>query len=183
MDAIKNITLFENLVYVSYAVMALGLGLAIFFFFYFKIPDVFMMMTGRAKKETVQRIAEENFKTGKLRMGPITGPTKHSGKLKKTGRTGSLAAVHISETGPTTNTSAVAEQTPETDVLSQVSEASVLTQMDQETNASTSGDTAVLAVVPEQDSGETSVLVWQQPSIRFDITETTIVIHTDEKVD
>ena len=187
MDTMNDITLFQNLVYVSYAVMALGLGLAIFFFFYFKIPDVFMMMTGRAKKETVQRIAEENFKTGKLRMGPITGSTKQSGKLKKTGRTGSLAAVHISDTGPVTNTPAAVEQATETSVLDQVAETSVLDQV-AETSVLAQSNTSVPEVeaaavpVPEQTSAETSVLVRQQPSIRFDVTESTIVIHTDEKV-
>jgi len=196
MDTMNDITLFQNLVYVSYAVMALGLGLAIFFFFYFKIPDVFMMMTGRAKKETVQRIAEENFKTGKLRMGPITGSTKQSGKLKKTGRTGSLAAVHISDTGPVTNTPAAVEQATETSVLDQVAETSVLDQVAETSVLDQVAETSVLAQsntsvpeveaaavpVPEQTSAETSVLVRQQPSIRFDVTESTIVIHTDEKV-
>lgn len=205
MEALQNISLFQNLIYVSYALMALGLGLAIFFFFYFKIPDVFMMMTGRAKKETVQRIAEENFKTGKLRMGPVTGPTKRSGNLKSGGlkcHTGSIAAVHISsDTGPVTepqadNTTILAEQTPETDVLSQGSETTVLSEQIQETSVLSHGgfETAPLnhsvpgneVLTAEEELpasyGETSILSQTAPQIRFEITENTLVIHTDEKV-
>ena len=195
MDAVENITLFQNLIYISYAVLALGLGLAIFFFFYFKIPDVFMMMTGRAKKETVQRISEENFKTGKLRISPVTGSTKQSGKLKGNNRTGSLAAVHISaDTGAMTNTASI-QQAPETSVLAAPeaetsvlaapeAETSVLAAPEAETSVLSSGEggTAILETATQETSaGETAVLM-QQPSIRFDVTETTIVIHTDEKV-
>lgn len=151
MEAMKNISLYQNLIYASYAIMALGLGLSIFFFFYFKIPDVFRIMTGRAKRETIQRISEENFKTGKLRIDPVSGAAKHSEKLRA--HTGSIAAVHITADAPE----------PETAILEQPQkESSVLLQQEP----------------------ETTVLQQEEPvcNIRFDMVETTIVIHTEETV-
>ena len=79
------ISLFTTLAYVFMGIAILGLALAVFFFFYFDIPTVYITMTGKAKKDTIRKMEEENFKSGKLRYQypATTGKTKRSGKLGK----------------------------------------------------------------------------------------------------
>lgn len=179
MEALENIKLFQNLVYVSYAVAVIGLGLAVFFFFYFDIPNVFRLMTGRGKKEKLQKISEENFKTGNIRFNSVTGPTKRSGKLKENGHTGSIAAVHIqSESGgltqPVAETAVLEQPAAETGVLQQpIAETAVL--------ASPVQETAVLHKAPPIVAAPQPTAA--QSNFNFNVVEQTMLIHTEEQVD
>lgn len=168
MDALENIELYQNLIYISYAVAMIGLGLAVFFFFYFKIPEVFRLMTGRGKKEKMQKISEENFKTGKIRFNSTTGPTKHP--RSASGHTGSIAAVHI--------------QSESRELTETIEETAVLEKPQEETTLLASGQTDV---EPETDVlHPQTVAVPVQPvapdNAGFEVVEQTMLVHTDEQV-
>lgn len=212
MNAAEQISLYENLVYVSLVVAIVGLGFAIFFFFYFKIPVVFALMTGSAKRETLQRMEQQNAKTGKLRSAH-TGPTG-SGSRKASVTLPKTADLNVAPTTPMQQTAA-AVNGADTAVLG-MGDTSVLGMGDTsvlgmgETSVLGMGETSVLggaAATPER--GETAVLNDRQTgippmatqefngdtvilsssdaavrsfSIRFDLTESTMVIHTDELI-
>ena len=162
MDALENIQLFQNLIYISYAVAAIGLGFAVFFFFYFKIPEVFVLMTGKGKQETIKKISEENFKTGNIRFQGTTGSTRRSPNAK--GHTGSIAAIHIASDSQ--------------ELTAPIEETAVLETPVEETS------------VLEKPAEETAIL--QQPQVKnnpavsensqFRVVEQTILIHTDELI-
>jgi len=177
MDA--SISLYNTLFYVSMGVAALGLAMAVFFFFYFDIPAVYAMMTGKARKETVRRMEEQNARTGRLRMehghSGRTGRTGHTSRTGRTGRTGKFRSAEVVH--PEALVPQVPEQRPDTGVLSvQTPETSVL--------AEETGATVMLNRNVPQDTTwaeETEVLhTPARNSFPFHMTETTLVIHTDE---
>ena len=165
MEALESISLYQNLVYISYAVAVIGLGLSVFFFFYYNIPDVFRLMTGRGKQEKLKKISEENFKTGNIRFNSTTGPTKHSNNAR--GHTGSIAAVHIKS-----ESQELTEPVAETSVLEKpVGETTVLENPEQETTVLLHRQDAPAATQPAAVK-----------DIHFQVVEQTMLIHTDEQV-
>lgn len=189
MNAENSINLFSNLIYVSAAVAILGLGLAIFFFFYFKIPTVFAFLTGRAKREMIEAMSEEHAKSGKLRNAHMighTGPTGASGELGRTGPFGRVARTGFTgRIGPKpvlAETEKIGREQPE-DIM----ETSVLSDQDKVETTVLNGHDETLTTVltqpvfqSEHRACETTVLAGSAPQIRFDVTENTILIHTDE---
>lgn len=170
------ISLFTTLAYVFMGIAILGLALAVFFFFYFDIPTVYITMTGKAKKDTIRKMEEENFKSGKLRYQypATTGKTKRSGKLGKTDRT---AEKHSNMSAPAVEP----PQTYETGVLNvDAPETTALRGSQPEAIEPTteSGATVLLNTVDRGQFQAAQPLVDTQ--IRFHITENTMVIHTDE---
>lgn len=174
---------YQNLIYISIAIAVVGLGLSVFFFFFFNIPDVYALMTGKAKRKTIERMAEQNNRTGKMQYvtGTIRDPSipvvQHP------------ADVPTADFAPTQDFGQTSQDTSvlssgETSVLG-VGETSVLNGG--ETSVLSTGQTAVLTA-PETQSGETAVLTRSpEPAqmqntcpVRFDITESTLVIHTNE---
>lgn len=171
MDAYEKMNLFQNLFYVAAAVAGLGLGLAIFFFFFFDIRTVFAFLTGSAKRKTIERMEEQHSRTGRLyhQMG-------HTGETGRTGNTGKIGAnrvVHPTPPPQTVETAPIAASAlPETMVLSgNAAETSVL-------NADRSDETQVLSSRQTESSAAPTVPV--VPPIRFELTESTILIHTNE---
>lgn len=178
MDAAAKMELFQNLFYVSAAVMVIGFGLAIFFFFFFDIRNVRALMTGKAKRDVIQRMTEQNARTGSLR-GPTTGSTRD---------TSAPVIQHPSQVvtadiQPTAQTAAPAYQA-ETTVLANSEETTILQNNEETTVLTAHGETPVApAPEVEESCGETTILSAPAPAapvIRFDITESTIVIHTNE---
>ena len=165
MDAVELIQLYETLFYVSAALTVLGFGLAIFFFFFFRIPDVRALMTGKARADTVRRIEEQNAKTGTLRV-PVPGTSGEIGRSGRIGRTGRMIVE------PPVQPQQNVEQSV------QYSEETALLQNDA---ADTSVLTTDATVVLHRDSPEETTVLRRVPEgFRFDITEATLVIHTDE---
>lgn len=213
MNAAEEIALYNDLFYVSLVVAIIGLGFAIFFFFYFKIPVVFALMTGSAKRETLQRMEEQNARTGKLRSAH-TGPTG-AGSRKASVTLPKTTELNLPQTAEMQQPVGAPASGAETSVLG-MGETSVLGMGDTsvlgmgETSVLGMGETSVLgtaAAVPER--GETAVLNNRQTgvppmatqefngdtvilsssdaaarllNIRYDLTETTMVIHTDELI-
>lgn len=168
MDAVELIQLYETLFYVSVALTVLGFGLAVFFFFFFRIPDVRALMTGKARADTVRRIEEQNAKTGTLRT-PAPGT---SGEIGRSGRIGRTSRIGRAVIEPPPQPQQNAEQSV------QYSEETAVLQND-------AADTSVLAtdatvVLHRDHTEETTVLTRVPEGFRFNITEATLVIHTDE---
>ncbi len=67
MDASAKMELFQNLFYVSAALAVIGLGLAIFFYFYFDIRYIYMFISGRDRKESVEQMTKRSVRNGRLR--------------------------------------------------------------------------------------------------------------------
>lgn len=174
MEAVERIPIYNTLFYVSLGVAILGLILAAFFFFYFNIPTVRAMMTGKAKKDTIRRMEEQNAKTGRLRA-PISGTM---GKTGSTGRTQPQTPVQKQAvTQPVPHTTE--DVRPETQVLqTAVPETAVL--------QSSALETTVLGQetkIQEEECGKTEMLhPMEQTQFRFLVTETTLVVHTDEVI-
>lgn len=179
MDATAQISLYTTLFYVSLGIAVLGLALAVFFFFYFDIPAVFAMMTGKARKETIRRMEEKNAETGSLRFEyPSSGSLGKSGRTGgKTGRTGETG-----RTGPVQTGSAVpTEHSAQIPAQLERAETSVLRQAATETTIlrEEAGQTVILGTA-RQTQPEPPRPEPPKPVIPFRMTETTVVIHTDE---
>lgn len=64
------IELYEKLFYVFAGMGALSLALSVFLFFRFEIPQTYAMLTGKARRRTIQEIEKRNAETGRLRQNP-----------------------------------------------------------------------------------------------------------------
>lgn len=84
------IRIYRTCFYISMAIMILGLANAVFLFFKFDVRTIFEIRTGRAAKRTIQKMAEANAMTGRLRP------------LEMEFTTGSLTAGNTGGTGATT---------------------------------------------------------------------------------
>ena len=177
MDAAAKMELFQNLFYVSTAVMVIGFGLAIFFFFYFDIRSVRALMTGKAKREVIQRMTEQNARTGTLRA--TTGSTRDPA-VPVVQQPSQVVTADIQPTART----AAPEVAAETTVLVNNEETTILRNNEETTVLRGAAPvTAPVPVYAEESCGETTILSAPGPAvpaIRFDITESTLVIHTNE---
>ena len=164
MTAENQIALYGGLFYLCLAIAIIGIGLAVFFFFFFDIRSVHELMTGKAKRKTIERMAEQNSKTGHLRQNPLSGNMKSE----------NLAAQNP-----------VARANMDTESIGTASQTTVLHPEEAATSILTAP--APQPVAPAQRSmaaGVTTPLGQvsrnDAPPIRFDITERTLVIHTKE---
>ena len=149
-------------------IMIVSVVAAVIMFFLFDIRTIFAIRTGRAQQRDMEKTREKNLKTDQLGgrkrfvfgSGGLTGGGK-TGRTDLHGRTGSIGKTE--ETGP-----AAAEPS------NQPSSDEILLE------------TAPLA---ESDPGATTYLKQQaQQSIPlpagfvFNVTENTLVIHTEERI-
>ena len=184
MSAADKMSLFGTLTYVSIAVAVLGLALAVFFFFHFDIPSIYALRTGKAKRQTIERMSEQNSRTGRLQSRP-------SGGLKDPGTpvVQQPARAVTADIGPAADAYSVQQPTVR---YPEMNETSVLGATATETTVLGGGvpETSVLNQT-ETDSGATVVLTPNppapaaapsEPQIRFEVTETTLVIHTDDLI-
>lgn len=188
MSATEYIELYNTLFLVSAVVAALGLVLSVFFFFYFDIRTVRALMTGKAREATIRRMAAQNARTGNLRMQVsgmgISGNLNNtSGKLGQTGRIGRKAHV-VSQSS--VQTEEILEPPVQQTVQTEIGATSVLQNDAPETVVLQAAcpETTVLGSVQapfaQDDVSVTTVLSANPVNIRFDVTETTLVIHTNE---
>lgn len=175
MDAAAKMELFQNLFYVSAAIAVVGLGLAVFFFFFFDIRNVYALMTGKAKRQTIERMAEQNSRTGHLHT--------HSGNIREPNapRVQHPSQVVTAEIQPTVDFNA-APESMETTILSDSGETTIL-QPEPQLPVQVPAQAGETAILSQPQQGETTILSAPEPSapaFRFDITESTMVINTDE---
>lgn len=166
MDAIERMNLFTNLIYVSIAIAVVGAGLAVFFFFFFDIRNVYALMTGKAKREVIERMAEQNSRTGRLQAT--------SGNIKPASTSEVRhASVVVENTGEPVKEQP--EVSAETTVLGNNEETTILNTAEND-----AGQTVILRRDPQEAPAAAPASV--EPKIRFEITESTLVIHTNEIV-
>ncbi len=184
MDAAAKMELFQNLFYVSTAVMVIGFGLAIFFFFFFDIRNVRALMTGKAKREVIDRMTEQHAKTGTLRAA--TSGSLRDSSAPRVQHPSQVVTADIQPTAQTVPQVRVAAPAP-----APTADTTVLVNSEETTILSNNEDTTVLSapnLAPAQPDGEalcgeTTILSAPGPAVpavRFDITESTLVIHTNE---
>ena len=160
MTAQAQIELFGALFYVCMVIAIIGLGLAVLFFFIFDIPSVYALMTGKAKRQTVERMAEQNSKTGRLQQTPVSENIRGAGPVVQNPVAATIDE-HTAQLDVVADTTILTEQAAETAVLSaQAAETSVLSRR----NSAARQERQVNAA----------------PRIHFEITEDTLVIHTAE---
>lgn len=210
MDASQTIELCKNLFYVFAGIAAASFLLSVFLFFKFDIPYTYSMLTGKAKKRTIEQMEQQKFKTGKLRMnyGNTGGTKPHTGKQGKTGatKTGGMTAQPGRAPTPTPPPPAPVQQAPapqyraETQVLQVDAPETQLLQPDLPETELLTPD-APATQVPEQEEGITMILSNKQedpctedlskttllkpepePGFLFRITEETISINTNELI-
>ncbi len=173
MDAVQQIELYTNLFYASAVLAGLGLAMAIFFFFYFDIRTVYALMTGKAKEETIRRMAEKNARTGNLRSTGMTGQTGAvtSDRPMIQHPAPSPAAMQqtmpLSQAQPEYHTAVLDMAAPETSVLQEEEQ-----------------QTMVLgAAAPAAVSADTVATEMLKPiSFGFRVTESVMLIHTKELI-
>ena len=66
MSSLDKINLFRTLFYVALVAAIIFLVLAIILFFVFRIPQIYMIKTGRAQKKTIEQMRKLNSETGRL---------------------------------------------------------------------------------------------------------------------
>ena len=199
MDSITKINLFKTLFYVFLVSAIIFFILSIVLFFVFKIPQIYMMRTGRAQKKTVEEMKKINAETGRLEgvtphgkkgMSQIFGSSDQLDAMSKTAVlmdynvAGSAPQI---ASAPPVQTSAPPVQPPQeaaqTDVLSNNG-----TQEWSHRNEQTSsfGETTVLSNMDVTGSNnEQSAEETFQPNTsygRFEITRQMIEIHSDEVI-
>ncbi len=166
MDAVRLMQIFGTLTYVAIAIAAVGLILAVIFFFAFDIRDVYALRTGKAKREAIERMSARNEQTGHLR------PATTSGSL----------------TASTPTTNALTSPPPTDDNMKAADGTTLLNTSSAETTVLdiSGNETTVLAHAAAPAAQKAPVAPAQptpKPStIRFDISDSTVVIHTDEMI-
>lgn len=202
-NALNRIELFNNLFYIFAGIAAVSFILAVFMFFHFDIPAIYAMLTGKARRRTIEEMNKRNAQTGKMRMSyPIghTGDTKgHTGRRGKTGnqKSGKLSgrtapprpqppapeppapAPSYPTPAPAYSPPAPAYTPPAYDPPSpDRPETGVLKEETPETMVLQSGPDG-----PINDSARTELLkIPLDPGFEFRVTENIIEIHTNELI-
>ena len=147
-------------------IMIVSVIAAVIMFFLFDIRTIFAIRTGRAQQRDMEKTREKNLKTDQLGgrrkfvfgSGGLTGGGK-TGRTDRHGRTGSIGKTE--ETFPAAT----------------------------ESSNHPSSDETVLETAPLADPGATTYLKQQEQQpiplpagFVFNVTENTLVIHTDERI-
>lgn len=184
------IELYEKLFYVFAGMGVLSLALSVFLFFRFDIPQTYAMLTGKARRKTIQEIESRNAQTGRLRQNPrgssgnlskhATSQRRAAGQSRPMEKRSSTGRAHQSGRGQRERrpNPAAARPNPshrpapaerlETEVLSAPAMQTVM--LSKPTGVTEDlARTEKLKPVPDT-------------SFYFQVTENTICIHTDELI-
>lgn len=170
MNATQSIELYTILFYVSMTVAIVGLVAAVGLFFLLDIPTVFALMTGRARRKTIERIAHSS-NSGQLRKREdaqrMLDQTKATSDNLKRGRG--------ADTPTERQSASPGEQ--ETELLREDEQSMTLLK------TAIGQETAERAAQDDADDGLTTKLSKQPVKLgKFELTETTVLIHTDESI-
>lgn len=183
MSSLERIDLFNALFYVALVAAIVFLVAAVIMFFVFKIPQVYMLRTGKSRKKSVEEMRKVNSETGRL--------ASHSaGEHGISAIFGSSTELNIPPEEATTevlpNSTELAQRAAaeeqgrqETTVLPQQSAA-------KQEPAGASGETTVLGELapqePEPEPEEEKELEPDTSFGEFEIVRYIIKIHTDEMI-
>lgn len=173
MDAAEKMVLFQNLFYVSTALAVIGLGLAIFFYFYFDIRYIYLIISGRDKREAVEQ---------------MTKRSAHNGRLRRMNKHNSKAA--SGQRGEAPGIAPVEPDLQQTVPLNQAQDEPIMQSMHIPVEDTVYLGSTEPMLLKKDDicqitAGETEILSEQtadpvQPPDCFVLTESTVLVHTDE---
>lgn len=188
MDAAAAIELYRTLFYVCMAVAIMGLLAAVALFFLLDIPTVFALMTGRARRKTVEQIAQES------KAGQIHNHKKKSAShiLAQTDAVSEDLSVNLSGTLEQSeellpDTALLKEEESETTLLSEKPAATSERNGPEKKQKSEKPERQQETMsLQEMESGATEQLKKTPNRVvqigKFEITESTVIIHTEEIV-
>ena len=188
MDSLQLISLCTNLFYVFAGVAAASFLLSVFLFFKFDIPYTYSMLTGKAKKRTIEQMEKQKFQTGKLRMNYPTGNTGNTGsRTKKQGKTGAMTG-HTAPPPPAAPSYSPApvtyapppappavEYTPETQVLGAETPETQILGMDTPETQILAGQTPQIQSQHEEDEATMVLRDTLEGPCTEDLSKTTIL--------
>ena len=175
------IELYEKLFYVFAGMGVLSLALSVFLFFRFEIPQTYAMLTGKARRKTIQEIENRNAQTGRLRQNPKTkdGKQKHPGPAQHQPVGKPVHSEKPENTGTKTPKNTSRRQRRPRPVIQWEPDARPETEV-----LSTPAMQTIILAKPTgitEELGPTEAL---KPAKNFDfffqVTENTVSIHTDE---
>lgn len=206
----QSISLFSTGFYIFLGIAVIGFGLAAFFFFRFRIPEVYALMTGRARKKTIEKMQ----RSGQLRSQEEieAEQAERAQRSLNLGTTGQYVTETIAKANPTHDQTEPfgyqSSESQETTVLDSEQETTVLAP-EQETTVLQQAASPMTAYIGEtEDVGINSVrqfdvtdrterinrmygnaesdddplttVLGDTQQYQFESTEHTVVIHTDE---
>ncbi len=155
MDNLELIGILDTCMKLAIAAAILFLVLAVVFFFVFKIPQIYMIKTGKAQRRTIEKMSEVNAETGRLSMAS-------KGMSGIFGSSSDLDALTMTSEISNSNPQQYQQSAQPQQYQQPVQETSVLSQ--QPTPA------PVEEIVPDESYG------------KFIIVKNLIKIHTDEVI-
>lgn len=201
MDSIEKISLFKTLFYISLITAIVFLVLSIVLFFVFKIPQIYMMRTGRAQKKSIEKMKKINSETGRLEsvsnngkkgMSQIFGS---SSQLDATAKTALLMDYNVAGTVKQIDQAPAVNN--ETEILNNNNDTSQIQQsfspipentLNQQNGSDEKiGETTVLSEIADSSSEMANIKASQdtEPDTSFgpfEIIKQIIEIHTDETI-
>ena len=201
MDSIEKISLFKTLFYISLITAIVLLVLSIVLFFVFKIPQIYMIRTGRAQKKSIEKMKKINSETGRLASSSnngIKGMSQifgSSSQLDATAKTALLMDYNVAGTGkPIDQTTVVNNETEilnENDTTSQIHQNMTpiheKTLNQQDDSDAKIGETTVRSEMADSIGEEANTKASQdtEPDTsfgKFEIIKYIIEIHSDETI-
>ena len=164
MSAQEAIRVFSICFYVSLAVMAAGFGFAVFAFFRYRIPQVFVLMTGKAQKKTIEKMRSS---------GQLQTEEEIEAEIQAESYTASSSELRQQPQSPMTGATRT-ERAEETSLLSEVAGIEVLQK---------GAETERLDHPPRFDMHpQAGAEATKHPIGRFETIEHQMVLHTDEQL-
>ena len=181
MEALQQISLFSSLFYVALGVAGIGLLLTVFLYFYFDIPTVYALLSGKAKKKSIERMMAVSEKGESIRAKSSTSRKLKEEAAKLVVTTPSEQLARQNNTGETkteANTTVISEPLPKNadapqsePVLPQAQETTVLTEEQTVDDMFDPGGKTML-LTDRRDTSNTG--------LNFELIEQIILIHTEE---
>lgn len=200
--------IFNIISIVAFAVAGVSLILAVVFWIKFDILQIINDLTGRTAKKSIDQMRQENEKMGRRNYNPVsmTSGKGTSGEIKiKSAENNNQAAAKPSVSQPAASNANVSRTVmPKMAAPSPVMEGMDATEMLQDGNEQTellnSGNeqtelldsgyeqTELLddgleqTMMLEDDADQTAILQQTHPSTDFEIIQSIIAVHTEEKI-
>lgn len=176
MDAAAKMEVFQNLFYVSAALAVIGLGLAIFFFFYFDIRYIYLIISGKDKRDAVEQMNQRSVRNGRLRrMNKYAAKPAPQQQMPVYGNVPAgpdqQMTVPLNQTQPGQTGQVARSSVEETTLLVEQGPMEMMRANTANTRQEQVGETEILS---EQMNDAVQI------PVNFVLTENTILIHTNE---
>lgn len=176
MSSIEKINLLNTLFYVALVAAILFFVITIVLFFVFKIPQIYMLRTGKARRRSIDQMKKINSETGRL----MSDNGSERGISQIFGNSSDLDSITAMLVDPQAGTHIAAQERKKLEN----DETTVLSQQAAVTNEPISrGETTVLSQLVTNVEQPKPVDAMPTPNTsfgRFEIVRRVVEIHTDE---